>query len=104
MKRALRKKPASHSKKPVWMFDLYVAGTTPKSIFIFNNLKQICSEYIQNECRIRIIDLLKTPAAAKRNQIVALPTLVRTQPLPALTLVGDLSNTERVLASFYHLK
>ncbi len=65
------------------MFDLYVAGTTPKSIFIFNNLNQICSEYLQNECRIRIIDLLKTPAAAKRDQIVAISTLVRTQPLPA---------------------
>ncbi len=76
---------------------LYVAGQTPKSIAAFNNLKKLCEEHLAGKYRIEVIDLLKNPQLAKGDQIFAIPTLVRKLPQPLRKIIGDLSNTERVL-------
>jgi circadian clock protein KaiB len=76
---------------------LYVAGQTPKSIAAFNNLKKICEEHLAGKYRIEVIDLLKNPQLARGDQIFAIPTLVRKLPQPLRKIIGDLSNTERVL-------
>ena len=76
---------------------LYVAGQTPKSLLAFANLKQICEEHLQGRYEIEIIDLLENPQLARGDQILAVPTLVRRLPEPIKKIIGDLSNTERVL-------
>ena len=76
---------------------LYVAGQTPKSALAFTNLKKICEEHLQGRYEIEIIDLLENPQLARGDQILALPTLVRRLPEPIKKIIGDLSNTERVL-------
>src|SRR3954453_20358071 len=77
---------------------LYVAGQTPKCLRAFANLKRICEEYLTNRYRIEMIDLLLDPALARGDQILAVPTLVRRMPEPVRKIIGDLSNTQRVLA------
>ncbi len=81
----------------VWELRLYVAGQTPKSITALNNLKAICEEHMAGQYKIEVIDLLENPQLAKGDQILAIPTLVRKLPEPARKIIGDLSNTERVL-------
>ena len=81
----------------LWELRLYVAGQTPKSITAFENLKKICDEHLAGKYRIEIVDLMKNPQLAKGDQIVALPTLVRKLPPPIRKIIGDLSNTEKVL-------
>jgi circadian clock protein KaiB len=76
---------------------LYVAGETPKSRSALDNLQQICRVHLNGHCRIKIIDLHKNPRLARDHQILALPTLVRQLPPPIRKIIGDLSNTERVL-------
>ena len=76
---------------------LYVAGQTPKSVLAFRNLKQICEAHLQGRYEIEIIDLLEHPQLARGDQILAVPTLVRRLPEPIKKIIGDLSNTERVL-------
>lgn len=80
-----------------WELRLYVAGQTAKSLKAFANLKRICEEHLAGEYRIEVIDLLKNPQLAKGDQILALPTLVRKLPQPVRKIIGDLSDTERVL-------
>lgn len=80
-----------------WVLRLYVAGQTPKSVTAFANLKKICAEYLEGKYRIELIDLLKNPQLARGDQILAIPTLVRNLPTPMRKIIGDLSNTERVL-------
>jgi circadian clock protein KaiB len=77
---------------------LYVAGQTPKCLRAFANLKRICEEHLTNRYRIEMIDLLEDPALARGDQILAVPTLVRRMPEPVKKIIGDLSNTQRVLA------
>ena len=81
----------------IWDLRLYVAGQTPRAITAFANLKKICEEHLKNSYRIEVIDLLKNPQLAKGDQILAVPTLVRKLPVPVRKIIGDLSNTERVL-------
>lgn len=88
--------PAEKSDQ-VYNLRLYVAGQTPKSLAAFANLKAICEEHLQNKYTIDIIDLLDNPQLASGDQIVAIPTLVRKLPEPLRKIIGDLSNTERVL-------
>jgi len=80
-----------------WNLRLYVAGQTPKSLQAFANLKRICEEHLAGKYQIEVIDLFKNPQLAKGDQILALPTLVRRLPEPVRRIIGDLSNTERVL-------
>jgi circadian clock protein KaiB len=76
---------------------LYVAGLTPKSLHAFANLKKICEEHLQARYHIEVVDLLENPQLAKGDQILAIPTLVRKLPQPIRKIIGDLSDTERVL-------
>ncbi len=80
-----------------WELRLYVAGTSEKSLTAFANLKKMCEEHLAGKYRIEIIDLLKNPQLARGDQIIAIPTLVRKLPPPLRKIIGDLSNTERVL-------
>ncbi|HXQ32967.1 MAG TPA: circadian clock KaiB family protein, partial [Anaerolineales bacterium] len=75
----------------------YVAGQTPRSIAAFANLKKICEEHLAGKYHIEVIDLIKKPQLASGDQILAIPTLVRKLPEPIRKIIGDLSDTERVL-------
>jgi circadian clock protein KaiB len=91
---------ASHARpRPLklWRLRLYVAGQTPKSLTAFSNLKKICDDHLKNSYRIEVIDLLERPHLSKGDQILAIPTLVRRLPEPVRKIIGDLSDTERVL-------
>jgi len=80
-----------------YVLRLYVAGQTPKSMEAFENLKRISEEHLKGRYKIEVIDLVKNPRLAKDDQILAIPTLVRKLPEPLKKIIGDLSNTERVL-------
>jgi circadian clock protein KaiB len=80
-----------------WNLRLYVAGQTPKSITALANLKRICDEHMSGKYHIEVIDLMENPQLARRDQIVAIPTLIRELPSPLKRIIGDLSNTDRVL-------
>jgi circadian clock protein KaiB len=92
-----RKVLPANARSDKWVLRLYVAGQTPKSVIAFNNLKLICEEQLKGKYHIEVIDLLKNPQLARDDQILAIPTLVRKLPLPVRKIIGDLSNTERVL-------
>ncbi len=81
----------------IWELRLYVAGQTPKSLAAFANLKKICEEHLKGKYHIEVVDLLKNPQLAGGDQILAIPTLVRKLPPPLKKIIGDLSNTLRVL-------
>jgi circadian clock protein KaiB len=85
------------SRPPMWDLRLYVAGRTTKSLAALRNLEQLCKEHLPGKYHIEVVDLVKTPQLAKGDQILALPALVRQLPIPIRKVVGDLSNTERVL-------
>jgi circadian clock protein KaiB len=87
----------SDTKIEIWELRLYVAGQTPKSLKAFANLKRICEEHLEGRYRIEVIDLMLNPQLAKGDQILAIPTLVRKLPEPVKQIIGDLSNTEKVL-------
>ena len=87
----------SRRTEKTWELRLYVAGQTPKSLAAFANLKKICEEHLAGQYHIEVIDLLKKPQLASGDQILAIPTLVRKLPQPIRKIIGDLSDTERVL-------
>lgn len=95
------KKPRKDRKQGAdeesWELRLYVAGTSAKALTAFQNLKRICEEHLSGKYHIEVIDLIKNPKLAQGDQIVAIPTLVRKLPEPMRKIIGDLSNTERVL-------
>ena len=91
------KESRSRRSPKVMELRLYVAGQTPKSVAAFANLKKICEEYLPGQYEIEVIDLMKQPQLAAGDQILAIPTLVRKLPAPMKKIIGDLSNTERVL-------
>jgi len=84
-------------QEETFLLRLYVAGQTPKCIRAFENLKRLCDEHLAGRYQIEMIDLLQNPTLARGDQIVAVPTLVRRLPEPMKRIIGDLSNTERVL-------
>jgi circadian clock protein KaiB len=94
--KAAKKSKTAPAEVP-YQLRLYVAGQTPKSITAFDNLKRICAEHLEGLCSIEVVDLLESPQLAKGDQILAVPTLVRRLPEPIKKIIGDLSNTERVL-------
>ena len=81
----------------LWQLRLYMAGQTPKSATAFENLKRICESHLKGRYRIQVIDLLEKPHLSRGDQILAIPTLVRKLPQPIRKIIGDLSDTERVL-------
>ena len=97
IKTAAQRKKTTTPAETKWQLRLYVAGQTALSMTAFGNLKRICEEHLEGKYCIEVIDLLVTPQLAKGDQILALPTLVRKLPVPVLKIIGDLSNTDRVL-------
>jgi circadian clock protein KaiB len=100
MKASTAKQPDSASRRresKLWQLRLYVAGQTPKSVAAFSNLKAICESHLEGRYRIEVIDLVEHPQLSKGDQILAIPTLVRKLPEPVRKIIGDLSDTERVL-------
>ena len=83
--------------KKLWQLRLYVAGQTARSQTAFRNLSQICENHLKGLYHIEVVDLLEKPMLSKGDQILAIPTLVRRLPKPVRKIVGDLSDTERVL-------
>jgi len=80
-----------------YVLRLYVAGQTPKSLLAITNIKKICEEELQGQYDLEVIDLYQQPQLAQGDQIIAVPTLIRKLPPPLRRIIGDLSNTERVL-------
>ena len=81
----------------VWQLRLYVAGQSPASLDACANLKRLCEEHLAGRYEIEIVDLIEQPTRARSDDVVAIPTLVRHRPAPTRRVIGDLSNTERVL-------
>jgi len=98
-KRAPARRPAAAKaeRAPSWNLRLYIAGQTPRSLAALANLRKICADYLPPTCTIEVIDLVEKPQLARGDQILAIPTLVRNFPAPMRKIIGDLSNTERVL-------
>jgi circadian clock protein KaiB len=93
--RSRGKAPAKVTKE--YELRLYVAGQTPRSLQALSNLKRICEEHLAGRYSVEVIDLLQKPQLAAGDQILAIPTLVKAIPKPARRIIGDLSNTEKVL-------
>lgn len=87
----------SPEESELWRLKLYVAGQTPRSLTAIANLKRICEEHVAGRYTIEVIDLLERPQLARGDEIFAIPTLVRQLPEPMRKIIGDLSDTERVL-------
>jgi circadian clock protein KaiB len=100
---ATKKKTRARTRQPtprkpeVYKLRLYVAGQTPKSIRAFANLKVLCEEHLKGRYRIEVIDLMENPQLARGDQIIAVPTLIRKLPQPVRKIIGDLSDSVRVL-------
>lgn len=84
-------------REPQYELRLYVAGMTPRSVLAIANIRKICGEHLKGRYNLRVIDLCQQPSLAEGEQIVALPTLIRTMPPPLRRIIGDLSDRERVL-------
>lgn len=80
-----------------YILRLYITGTTNRSAQAISNLKKICEEYLEGQYELEVIDLYKNPLAAKEEQIIAAPTLIKKLPLPFRRIIGDMSNEEKVL-------
>jgi circadian clock protein KaiB len=81
----------------LWKLRLYIAGNTPRAQAAFENLQRICEDHLKGKYEIEVIDLVERPALARGDEIIAVPTLVRELPEPMTKIIGDLSDTERVL-------
>ena len=97
--KTVRRRASDSPRRPakLWQLRLYVSDHTPKSLIALSNLKKICESQLKGRYRITVIDLLKQPQLAKGDQILAIPTVVRKLPKPVRTILGNLSDTERVL-------
>jgi circadian clock protein KaiB len=97
--KAAAMKPTDDGPRKIVTLRLYIAGQTPKSLTAIANLRKICDEHLSSSHKIevQVIDLLANPQLAIKDQIVAIPTLIRSLPSPVKRIIGDLSNMERVL-------
>jgi circadian clock protein KaiB len=87
----------SESARDKYILRLYITGTTNRSVLALTNLKKICEEYLEGRYELEVIDLYQMPNLAKDEQIIAAPTLIKKLPLPFRRIIGDMSNTEKVL-------
>ena len=89
--------PDLDGEPPMYDLRLYVAGQSPRSVRAMDNLRSVCDEHLAGRYRVEVIDLLVNPALARGDEILAVPTLVRKLPEPMRRIIGDLSDTDRVL-------
>jgi circadian clock protein KaiB len=80
-----------------YVLRLYVAGVRPRSVLAIENVKKICEEHLRGRYELQVIDIYQQPVLAKGDQIIAVPTLIKKLPAPLRSLIGDLSDVERVL-------
>jgi circadian clock protein KaiB len=88
---------AKETSEETYYLELYITGMTPRSMAAIKNIRHICQEFLQDRCELAIFDIYQQPALAKLQQIIAAPTLIKRTPLPLRRLIGDLSQTQRVL-------
>jgi circadian clock protein KaiB len=91
---ALKVSPIRRAK---YILRLYVTGSSGRSLKAVSNLKKICEEHFPNDYDLEVIDIYENPSAAREEQIIAAPTLVKQLPKPLRKFVGDLSNTQKIL-------
>lgn len=87
--------------EPVYILRLYVTGMTPRSVRAIDNIKKLCAEHLQGHYELEVVDLYQQPQLAKDEQIIAAPTLIKKLPPPLRRIIGDMSNTERVLVGLF---
>jgi len=90
-------KSPEEPESPQYVLRLYVAGVTPRSVQAIETIKRICERNLQGRYHLEVIDIHQQPTLAKGDQIIAVPTLIRQLPAPLRTLIGDMSNEDRVL-------
>ena len=90
-------KAAARNDRSVYLLRLYVTGATPRSMRAVSNIKRICETHLKGRYELEVIDTYRKPHMAKKDQVVALPTLIKELPAPLRRIIGDLSDTERVL-------
>jgi circadian clock protein KaiB len=91
------KKASKPAEAKRYVLRLYVTGLTPRSTRAVNNVRSLCEEHLKDRYELEIIDIYQQPTLTKGEQIVATPTLIKKLPLPLRRIIGDMSNTERVL-------
>jgi circadian clock protein KaiB len=89
--------PSSEAADAEYVLRLYVSGQTPRSVLAIENMRRICAEHISERYTLEIIDIYLHPEACQKEQIIAVPTLLKVLPHPLRRIIGDLSNTEKVL-------
>lgn len=90
-------KASNSSRNDMYLLRLYVSGQTSRSVCAIENLKRLCEDYLKGRYEIEIIDIYQQPERLKDEQIIAVPTLIKQLPPPVRKVIGDLSDTERVL-------
>ena len=93
----LEAEPDAETDADFWHLRLYVAGQSPKSLRAFANLRALCEEHLVGRYAIEVIDLVEQPSLARTDDVLAVPTLVRRLPPPLRRIIGDLSDTDRVM-------
>ncbi|MCU1400557.1 MAG: KaiB domain protein [Acidimicrobiales bacterium] len=83
----------------IWSLRLYIAGQSPRSLNALANLTELCQQHLGGRHDIETIDLVRDPSRARDDDILAIPTLIRSLPLPERKIIGDLSDTKRTLAA-----
>ncbi|WP_428328926.1 circadian clock KaiB family protein [Mucilaginibacter sp.] len=90
-----------HNNEPdnneIFRLRLFVTGATPNSTRAVTNLKELCEKHLKGRYELEVIDIYQQPLMAESEQIIALPLLIRKFPLPERRMIGDMSNTEKVL-------
>jgi len=89
--------PPIDTPDPDYMLRLYVTGQTPRSVLAIDNMRKICAEHLSERYTLEVIDIYQHPEACQEQQIIAAPTLIKALPHPLRRIIGDLSNTEKVL-------
>ena len=85
------------NRRAEYILRLYVTGSGPRSLKAISNLKRVCEEHLHDDYDLQVIDIYKNPDAAREEQIIAAPTLIKRLPAPLRRFVGDLSNTQKLL-------
>jgi circadian clock protein KaiB len=96
-KRGAKRMKSRTKEKPKYLLRLYVTGQTPRSLKSVENLQRLCEKHLPGRFHLEVIDIYQQPALAAEGQIIAAPTLIKATPLPLRRLVGDFSDTERVV-------
>lgn len=87
------------NKNPILVYNLrlLIAGASPNSIRAISNMRAFCEQYLKDRYQLEIIDIYQQPQIAKRDQVIALPLLIKLSPLPVKRLIGDMSDTAKVM-------